>query len=54
MRQEDYQEILKFAKDFGYVLWSSDIKRRLVVSEEGHEHVKSYIKQKRSAAAANR
>jgi hypothetical protein len=54
LRQEDYQEILKFAKDFGYVLWHSDIQRRLVVSEEGHEHVKTYIKQKRSVAAASR
>ena len=46
LQQEDYNEILKFAYHYGYVIWKSDAKRLLVVSEDGHEHVKSYMKQK--------
>jgi transcription initiation factor TFIIH subunit 4 len=46
LRQEDYNEVLKFAYDYGYVVWKSDSKRLLVVSEDGHENVKSFMRQK--------
>lgn len=45
LRQEDYAQVLKYATDFGYVLWESSARRMIMISDEGHEHVKNYIKQ---------
>ena len=43
-REQDYQDVLKYANDFGYVLWKSDYKRIIVLSMDGHEHVRSWLK----------
>jgi selenocysteine-specific translation elongation factor len=47
-RIQDYEDVLKFSNDFGYVYWQSDEKRMLFVSTVGHEHVRKYIKQRSS------
>ena len=38
--------ILKHASNLGYVIWSNARKRMFSVTEEGHEHVRNYIKKK--------
>lgn len=45
-RFQDYNDVLKYATDFGYVQWNSDEKMMLFVTTEGHQHVKEYIKQR--------
>ncbi len=45
-RVHDFNEVLKYADDFGYVVWKSEKKLMMFVSAEGHEHVKAYILQK--------
>lgn len=45
---EEYRQVLKYAQDMGYCIWSDDKQSMLFVSQLGHEHVKSYIKQKSS------
>ncbi|KAI9002328.1 transcription factor Tfb2-domain-containing protein [Gaertneriomyces semiglobifer] len=39
-----FRNVVEYAEPFGYVLWKSVKKRLLVVSEEGHEAVKSYLR----------
>jgi transcription initiation factor TFIIH subunit 4 len=46
LRQDDYEEVLKYARGLNYVLWNYDLKRLLVISEEGHDHVKAFVKQR--------
>nr|KAJ3422193.1 RNA polymerase II transcription factor B 52 kDa subunit [Polyrhizophydium stewartii] len=46
-REQDYRDILKQATDFGYELWHSDAKRLIVVSNEGHEHIKAFVARQR-------
>jgi transcription initiation factor TFIIH subunit 4 len=45
-RDQDYREVLNQAEDFGYVLWKSDAQKRLVLSADGHEHVRNWLKEK--------
>ncbi|KAI8901971.1 transcription factor Tfb2-domain-containing protein [Globomyces pollinis-pini] len=45
-REQDYRDVFKYASDFGYVLWHSDEKRLLILSMDGHEHVRSWLKDK--------
>jgi antibiotic biosynthesis monooxygenase (ABM) superfamily enzyme len=44
-RQEEYEQVLKFATDEGFKIWSSDAKRMIFVSREGHEPIKNHIRQ---------
>ncbi|KAJ3048943.1 General transcription factor IIH subunit 4 [Quaeritorhiza haematococci] len=45
-RFEDYQGVLKYAQDLGCLLWHSDKKRMLVITEQGHPNVKEFVKRK--------
>ena len=38
--------VLRHATNLGYVIWSNAKKRMFSVTEEGHEHVRNYIKKK--------
>ena len=46
MRQEDYDEILQYAKDLGGLMWASDKRRLLCVSLSAHENIRDYVKSK--------
>ncbi|KAK5672436.1 RNA polymerase II transcription factor B 52 kDa subunit [Batrachochytrium dendrobatidis] len=46
--EQEYREILKYATDLGYELWHSDSKRLVVVSAEGHEHIKVFFSKQRN------
>ena len=46
LRQEDYNDVVKYAKDVGCLVWSMDKKRMLVVTLEGHEQVRLFVKRK--------
>ncbi len=45
-RQEDYLDVLQYAKDLGCLEWSLDKKRMLTVTAEGHENVREFVKRK--------
>ncbi|KAH6565356.1 hypothetical protein BASA50_005389 [Batrachochytrium salamandrivorans] len=45
---QEYREILKYATDFGYELWHSDAKRLVIVSAQGHEHIKVFFAKQRN------
>ena len=47
-RDEEYEQIKKYAADFGYLIWENDKKRMLFVSRDGHEHIKTFIKQQKA------
>ncbi|CAB4384365.1 unnamed protein product [Rhizophagus irregularis] len=44
--QGDYEMVLRHATNLGFVIWSNAKKRMFSVTEEGHEHVRNYIKKK--------
>jgi Transcription factor Tfb2 (p52) C-terminal domain len=41
-----FKDIIQYASDFGYVLWSSEPKKMIVLSSQGHEHVRNWLKNK--------
>ncbi|KAI9098222.1 transcription factor Tfb2-domain-containing protein [Phlyctochytrium arcticum] len=43
---QEYKQLLEYAEPFGAILWKSDKKRILVVTEEGHEMVKAFKRRK--------
>lgn len=45
-REQEYKEVLEYASDFGYVLWKSDLKKTLVLTSDGHDNVRSWLKEK--------
>ncbi|RIB10803.1 transcription factor TFIIH complex subunit Tfb2 [Gigaspora rosea] len=42
----DYEVVLKHANTLGVVVWSSDSKKMIGITEAGHERVKAFIKRK--------
>ncbi|KAI8919720.1 transcription factor Tfb2-domain-containing protein [Entophlyctis helioformis] len=51
-RDQEYRDVLKHATDYGFLLWNSEKKRMLVVSAEGHEHIKSMLKSRSGTGGA--
>jgi hypothetical protein len=45
-REKDFLDVLNYADDFGYVLWKSEQQKRLVLTVDGHEHVRSWLMSK--------
>ncbi|KAI8833049.1 transcription factor Tfb2-domain-containing protein [Chytridium lagenaria] len=45
---KDYRDLCNYAKDLGYVLWSSDERKAFVVSAEGHYRVREYYTKKKA------
>ncbi|CAI2180774.1 17644_t:CDS:10 [Funneliformis geosporum] len=41
--QGDYEMVLKYATNHGFVIWSNERKRMFSVTEEGHEHVRTSL-----------
>ncbi|KAI8637144.1 RNA polymerase II transcription factor B subunit 2 [Parasitella parasitica] len=44
--QADFDAAEKYAKDLDVLLWSSAQKRTMIISESGHESVKSFVKRR--------
>ena len=39
-----YQDVVKYTKDLGVWIWSHDTKKLLMVTEEGHEELRKFLK----------
>jgi transcription initiation factor TFIIH subunit 4 len=46
VREKDYQDIFDYADVLGFVLWHSVKQRLLVLSGEGHEVVRAWLKER--------
>ncbi|KAI8991600.1 RNA polymerase II transcription factor B subunit 2 [Mycotypha africana] len=44
--QADFDAAEKYAKDLGVLLWSNSQKRTMILSESGHDSVKSFVKRR--------
>lgn len=47
-REQDYREALNYASTLDYVIWNSNEKKMFVLTTEGHEYVRAWIKSKTS------
>ncbi|VDN52714.1 unnamed protein product [Dracunculus medinensis] len=47
--ENEYADVREFAKNEGILLWNDDLQRLLVVTEEGHDRVKTWWKAKKPA-----
>ncbi|KAI9202581.1 transcription factor Tfb2-domain-containing protein [Polychytrium aggregatum] len=52
-READYRSVLNFAKQSNYLLWQDDQHMVMVIAAEGHEAVKSYVRQRQVSRSAN-
>lgn len=43
-REQDYSDVCGYAAEFGYILWQSDAQRLVVLSVDGHEHIRTWLK----------
>ena len=43
---QDYNQVVKYAKDMSVYLWSNDAKRLIMVTESGQDVMKVFIKKK--------
>lgn len=47
--QKSFDELVTFAKNNGYLLWKSSVRRVLIVTEDGHPQIKAFRKQRNEA-----
>jgi hypothetical protein len=47
-REKDYLDVCEYAANFGYVLWKLDKQRLVVLSLEGHDCIRAWLKERAS------